>query len=435
MGTWNASIAGNDTASDLRMEYAAAFFYYGVDEGVKKIDQYVREQGFDESNPEEWCDYFYSLAHFMWKKGVLTDEIRDKAIAMIDSEFGLELWAEAGAKMLNARRKKLAEFREMLQSPQPPRKKIKPNTYTEKIFEPGDVIAVQLQTVGKPYTENEQRPMSEAAFHALDGKYILMQLIECRSSWSSSIVPEVKDYWAHFRLFDGIYEEVPTEVDFAALRDAKIYVGSHISSTFVCESSLFYFKRRKYKWIGNWPARPAEKKRGLGNGVYWGINKPWKNPDSTLVAFMGAEITCGDFHGTMEQLRDICYYASCYGRFRHDLSQEENKKIFAEKAEQYQERVEQALAAGAKVLQITFGREVGVVTVRQKCIDDLYVWGRYQRNGLGTTLLAYAFSRAGEGAYMDVPKDNKELLRVCDKLGLAQSEVGAFVRVTMDRNS
>ena len=109
MGAWSTSITGNDTASDLRMEYAAAFYKYDVEEALQKIDSYVRSEMFDESDPEEWCDYFYSLAHFMWKKGILTDAVRDKAVEMIDSDFGLELWAESGEKTLNSRKKKLED--------------------------------------------------------------------------------------------------------------------------------------------------------------------------------------------------------------------------------------------------------------------------------------------------------------------------------------
>lgn len=59
MGTWSASITGNDTAMDLRSEYTCAFYYYGTDEAVKKIDEYVRNNICDESDPEEWCDYVY----------------------------------------------------------------------------------------------------------------------------------------------------------------------------------------------------------------------------------------------------------------------------------------------------------------------------------------------------------------------------------------
>lgn len=98
MGTWGFSVTGNDTAQDLLSEYQAAFFYNDPETAVKKIDNYVRENICDETDEEEWCNYFYSLADYMWKKGLLTDEIRDKAVQMIDSGFGMELWRLSGEK-------------------------------------------------------------------------------------------------------------------------------------------------------------------------------------------------------------------------------------------------------------------------------------------------------------------------------------------------
>ena len=110
MGAWSESITGNDTAEDLLYEYPAAFLKYEPEEAVSKIDQYVRENEFDESEPEEWCNYVYSLADYMWKKGILTDEVKERAIQMIDSGFGLDIWAESGEKMLKARKRVLSKF-------------------------------------------------------------------------------------------------------------------------------------------------------------------------------------------------------------------------------------------------------------------------------------------------------------------------------------
>ena len=44
--------------------------------------------------------YYYSLADYMWKKGILTDEVGEKAAAMINSGFGLDIWEKAGEKTL-----------------------------------------------------------------------------------------------------------------------------------------------------------------------------------------------------------------------------------------------------------------------------------------------------------------------------------------------
>ena len=292
MGTWSVSITGNDTAQDLLSEYTAAFYKYEPKEAVQKIENYVRTNMFDESDEEEWCNYFYSLADFMWKKGILTDEIKEKTIRMIDSGFSLELWEEAGEKTLKKRQQVLSDFREKLTSPMPPKKKIRPNVHTERIFNNGDLIAIQLRTAGKPYTKNDEKPMSDDEFHAYDGKYILMQLIDCYSSWSSAIVPEVKDYWAYFKLYDGIYDTIPQVIKYDELKPAKIHQEG-ITSCFTCESNLFYFKRRKYQIIGNNPIKKVYDKISNAS-IFFGINKPWINPDSEFLAAMGKDTVSVD---------------------------------------------------------------------------------------------------------------------------------------------
>ena len=431
MGTWGTSITGNDTAQDLCSEYTAAFYRYDIAEALERIDRYVRQEMFDESDPEEWCNYYYSLADFMWKKGILTPEVRDRAVAMIDSEFGLELWAEAGVKTLAARKKALATFRERLLSPLPAKKKIKPNAHLKRILEDGDIIAVQLQTAGKPYTEAQERPMPEEAFHALDGKFVLMQLVECYSSWSSSIVPEVRDYWACFRLFEGIYDDLPENVDAASLKDAKIHGHWDLSALFNCESNLFYFKRRNYKLLCNRKDLLPEQNPGTNNSIYWGINKPWINPDSQIVAAMGKQMLCGKFTGSDEQLRTIIQEANRYDGYDYLLTREENEACFAAQEAEIYAQIQKTLANGGKLYSITFGRELGFVTICGKCVDHLYVAGAYRSMGFGTRLLEYAFSVAGAEAYMDVPAANAELLHICEKIGLHKVDpaAGSVIRM------
>ena len=72
MGSWSAGVWGNDTAEDLKFEYQCAFYRYDPEEAVRRLDEYVRTSVGDESDTIEWCNYIYSLADFMWKKGTLT---------------------------------------------------------------------------------------------------------------------------------------------------------------------------------------------------------------------------------------------------------------------------------------------------------------------------------------------------------------------------
>ena len=415
MGAWSVSITGNDTAQDLLSEYTAAFYRYEPAEALQRIDNYVRENICDESDEEEWCDYFYSLADFMWKKGILTDKIKKKALEMIDSGFGLDVWAESGEKTLKERKRTLAEFRAKLESPMPLKKKIKPNVFMERIFQDGDIVAIQLQTAGKPYTEKDERMMSDDEFHSYDGKYILMQLIECYPSWESSIVPDVKDYWAFFKLFDGIYDTVPQEIKNDELKPAKIHQSS-ITPYFTCESSMFYFKRRRYQVIGNVPIETVPDDMNNAS-IFFGINGPWTNPDSSLLAAMEKDVICGEYSGIDDRVREICYYANRYGRYNYRLSKEENERVFAEEEARITESIEHSLSNGGTMLSLQFGkRTIGIVTVNDNRIDNLYVEGCFQQNGFGTQLLQYAISFGGKGAYIVVPKTNKVLTHICESL-------------------
>lgn len=455
MGSWSTSITGNDTAQDLYSEYTAAFYKFDTEEALKRIDQYVRSEMFDESDEEEWCNYNYSLADFMWKKGILTPSVRDQAVEMIDSGFGLELWAEEGEKTLNTRKKKLAEFREKILSPLPPKKKIRPNTFLERIFEDGDIVAIQLQTAGKPYKAAYKRPMSEEAFHALDGKYVLMQLVRCFASWTSRIVPEVKDHWAIFRLFDGVYDSIPTDIDVAALKDAMIFGGRGVSSCFDCESSMFYFKKRNYKVVCN----RKDLLEGYNCGKFDMISLR-NHPDSDFAAAMGLGIECCEYTGTSEEMENICRKANRYGRYRHThtieelktyftvgenlvadiistattegrelytgryvvLSDKELDALFTAEEDIIADKISSALANGGKLYSISFGKTIGIVTVDGGHIDNLYIEGQYQRNGFGARLLKFAFSVAGDGAYIDVSTSHESLLHICKEIGLVKAE-------------
>jgi hypothetical protein len=433
MGTWNASITANDTAQDLRMEYTAAFYYYEVPEAVRKIDEYVRREMFDETDQDEWCNYYYSLADFMWKKGILTDDVRMKAIEMVDAGFGLASWAEAGAKTLEARNMKLAEFRKQIASTMPERRKIKPNVHTHRIFEDGDLIALQLQTSGKRYLGNHQKEISDDEFHAMDGKYVLIQLIECHSSWTSAIVPEVKDYWALFRLFEGIHDEVPATVDIHALKDARIQEGT-ITSLFTCECSMTHFKRRKYRLLGNYrDAIVPSSDKGSGH-IFLGIDHESYNPDTLFLAAMGKETAFGEATELHDEIVEICRSANRCGRYRYHLSREENEELYLKEEQIIFSRLRGVLAEQGRILTISFGKRMGIVSVSGSRIDDLYISCPYHGQGFETSLLAYALSYVGIGAYIDVPKGHSALLYFCKKAGLKEcgTESPEHVRMVHD---
>ncbi len=281
MGAWSVSITGNDTAQDLKYEYQAAFYYYDVETALQKIDAYVREEFCNESDEEEWCNYYYSLADFMWRKGILTDAVRNRAVQMIDEGFGLELWAE-DEKTLQKRKKALAEFRAKLLSPQGEKKKIRVKLYLESVFEVGDVVAFRLKTADKPYIPEmygKKTHFDEAFFKACDGKYVVMRKAEDHISYRSKVVPDVADHWIVLQLYGKIFDEVPTMEELSSVGWAHSKDGNGF---FFCESSLFYFKKRDFQIIGR-DRRPTIVPRWCNSSIFFSVNVPFSNADTSLI--------------------------------------------------------------------------------------------------------------------------------------------------------
>ena len=280
MGAWSVSITGNDTAADLRSEYAIAFCYNDVETALQKIDAYARKS-FQEGEEPDWQDYFYSLADFMWKKGILTDAVRDQAIAMIDSGEGLSIYAESGTKVLEKRQRVLSDFRQKLLSPQPPRKKIRVDLYTEPIFNVGDLIAFQLQTSGKPYLK--KCPVSEEQFREMNGKYVVWQKVSDDISFTSAIEPDIHGIWPEFVQYRAVFDAPPKPEELRGIEYAAIEDGSTL---FFSDGKLVPFKRRHFQIIGQLPVDSSAviRSRYLRDILFF--ERPWYNADTKILRYL-----------------------------------------------------------------------------------------------------------------------------------------------------
>lgn len=380
MGTWSCGVNANDTAQDLKSEYQAAFFYNDPETAYAKIDRYVREQICNEDDEEEWCNYFYSLADYMWKKGLLTEEIRDKAVAMIDSGFGLELWRDAGEKTLAKRVAALDKFREQLLSPLPPKKKITISLHTEPVFETGDIIAMQLRTKDKPYTAEASRhkEMTDEEFHALDGKYILIQKIRDEIDYTSVIEPNVKDIWPVFRLFNKIFDEPPAEVDLSELEDA-CFIDHRVTPLFCTDGGMGRYKKRKCRVIANDKTGIDELAEIRATHVFLSVNNPWSNPDSMFISAIGRELVFSEITDPDEStLKSMALDYNLYYRNLHPrgftLSDEERER---HSMEYFLEILKEEFAAGKKFYEMRFGTRAGYFSVTDNNIENFVVVNTY----------------------------------------------------------
>lgn len=141
------------------------------------------------------------------------------------------------------------------------------------------------------------------------------------------MVPEIHDWWANFRLLNGIYEEIPDSVDTARLTDAT-FIGRR-EPVFTCESNMFYFRKRHYKVIGN--QRPQRERyqylqKSEGRQIFLGISTEWHDPDSFFVAAMDLKKTVRLWDGSVSRLMEIAHDANRCGAFNYRLSKEENDR-------------------------------------------------------------------------------------------------------------
>lgn len=419
MGTWSAGLYGNDVAQDLRIEYTCVFWRYDAEEGLERLDRYVRENICDESDEEEWSSYFYSLADFMWKKGILTDDVRCRAVKMIDSGFGLDVWRESGKSALRQREKVLAKLREQLLSPQPARKRIKPDVNIEQIFNDGDIIAVQLQTAGKPFTKSNIRTMSAGEFRDCDGKYVLMQKVKCYASWQSAVVPEIGDYWAVFRLFDGVYDEPPESVDISQLKNAEFCRYGWRSPLFCCESNMYYFKKRKYRVVGSFPEAVPQAGKNTDHFLFFGVDNQNSNPDSELLAAMGHEIRFGKYSGELQPLLDMALQANMARSRNYKFTEQEHREMLRREEREITERLERSYLTGAEFYTVVSSKFCGFASVESGLIKNLYIDGDFQLLGLGTALLRH-IQEVSVKISMVIPEVRKReiLEHICKKLSV-----------------
>lgn len=260
MSIRHPGIYGNDTASSLYSEYVAVFSRNEPVLAVAKLDRYVR----NEFHPEDWPDYVFSLAEFMWGRGILTDEIRDRAVALVDSGAGLLLWEEAGPALFQERRQELSAFRRRISGPQPRCKRVRVQMQTKPLFCSGDVIALQLRTARQPYEFSPAvypSGIDEKQFRSYDGKWIAIRKVEDHIGYASVVEPAVRDIWPVFQLYGKIFDEKPCMAD---LKDVPWADTGRLCGPGECfdldgeplglfwtQGRMANLRRRNYALIGN----------------------------------------------------------------------------------------------------------------------------------------------------------------------------------------
>lgn len=294
MSVIHSGIYGSTVASEMLHEYYAVFSRNTPSDAVRKLDDFVRR----EYDMVDWPDYSLSLANFMWHRGILTDEVRRRALDLLDSGAGLLLWEEADADTYRQREKELALLRDTMMRPQPPAKGIRMRLVTKPLFCTGDVLALQLRTADKAYvTEPDAYPsgIDEAQFRAYDGKWIAIRKVQDFVLTCSRIEPEVRDVSPVFQLYHKIFDECPTLQDLqnVSVADTGIlgtptiygYRCRNPLGLFWCDGRIKPLQQRNCTLLGNDMEDLYEAVDMVEPDLYvsFSQNSPWGNAETALL--------------------------------------------------------------------------------------------------------------------------------------------------------
>ena len=149
MGAWGTGLYQNDLSADVKDDYISKLKAGKTDEeALQEIMEEYREEMEDVD-----CkyDFFLGLADTLWKKGRLTEELKIKALEMLEEEKTSDRWE--GEKLRKERNRVLDRLKEELNSPMPERKKVRPHKpYITPLIEKG-VYTFEITDVPEKYKE------------------------------------------------------------------------------------------------------------------------------------------------------------------------------------------------------------------------------------------------------------------------------------------
>ena len=144
MGAWGTGIFSNDTAADVRDSYRE-LLGEGQD-GPEATRVLLEEYSEDLDDPDASPDLWLGLAATQWKVGRLEEDVKTRALELINSGAEVRRWEDLGASAGEVRRRSQAvrKLRDQLVSPQRAPVRIRPTRKETTDFEEGDVFSYRL---------------------------------------------------------------------------------------------------------------------------------------------------------------------------------------------------------------------------------------------------------------------------------------------------
>ena len=120
MGAWGTGIYSNDIAEEIKDLCDEIFPFVTVEEGNRIIYQEFREVVQSETIDNDYASFWYALADWQWKHGILSEEIRLKVIELLTVYAGIQDWEES-ARMADVKKRiaVMDKLKKRLETPMP----------------------------------------------------------------------------------------------------------------------------------------------------------------------------------------------------------------------------------------------------------------------------------------------------------------------------
>ena len=149
MGSWGTALYSNDTSCDVRDMCNEIYPFARVEEGTRMILEEYADIVNSDVLDNDCANFWFALADWQWKHGILSTEIKAKAISLLKAHTGIEEWEESGsASDVQKRLAVMDKLLRQLELPQPP-VKIPKSKVPKAKHRPGDIIV--FRTCSKDY--------------------------------------------------------------------------------------------------------------------------------------------------------------------------------------------------------------------------------------------------------------------------------------------
>jgi len=142
MGTWGTAIFSDDLASDIKSEFRDKIGFGKT--SIEATEELLNDYSEEIKDSDESSVFWLSLALTQWNIGRLLENVKEKALEVIENGQDLDKWKD-DEKSFKKRKLILEKLKEQLQSEQPKQKKIAKPFIRETIMEEGDLISYKLK--------------------------------------------------------------------------------------------------------------------------------------------------------------------------------------------------------------------------------------------------------------------------------------------------